>query len=95
MRPLQALKQTLQHSSSTDHIASPQGIALSAQDGPSRTASRHDAQVLRPGRIVPADPYTVWLRQREADREQEEHRLNPHAAWENLRSQSFCVVGRR
>ena len=94
MRPLQALKHTLQHSSSTDHIANPRSLALSAHDGPSRTASRHDAQVLRPGRIVPADPYTVWLRQREADREREEDRLNPGAVWENLRSQSFCASGR-
>lgn len=94
MRPLQALKHTLRHSSSTNQIANPRSIALSAQDGPSRTASRHDAQVLRPGRIIPADPYAVWLRQREADREREEHRLNPRAAWDNLRSQSFSASGR-
>lgn len=93
MRPLQALKHTLQHGSSTDGIANPRSIALSTQDGPSRTASRHDAQVLS-GRIVPADPYTVWLDQREADREREEHRLNPRDAWDNLRSQSFCAIGR-
>lgn len=94
MRPLQALKHSLQNSSSTDRIERPRITASSTQDGPGRTPSRHDAQVLRPGRIVPADPYTVWLRQREADREQEEHRLNPHAAWDNLRSQSFSGVGR-
>jgi hypothetical protein len=94
MRPLQALKHTLQHTSSTDRIASPRSIALSTQGGPSRTASRHDAQVFTPGRTVPADPYTVWLQQREADREREEHRLNPRDAWDNLRSQSFCAIGR-
>lgn len=94
MRPLQALKHTVRHSSATDQAASLRGIAQSAQDGPTRTASRHDAQVLRPGRIIPADPYAVWLRQREADREREEHRLNPRAAWDNLRSQSFSASGR-
>lgn len=93
MRPLQALKHTVRHSSSTDQAASPRSIAPS-QDGLTRTASRHDAQVLRPGRIVPADPYKVWLQQREADREQEEHRLDPRAAWDNLRSQSFYAIGR-
>ncbi len=94
MRPLQALKHTGRHSSATDQTASLRGIAQSAPDGPARTASRHDAQVLRPGRIIPADPYAVWLRQREADREREEHRLNPRAAWDNLRSQSFSASGR-
>jgi hypothetical protein len=95
MRPLQALRHSLQHGSSTDHIAHPQSIELSPQTMPYQTASRHDAQVLTGRRrIVPADPYKVWLEQREADREREEHRLNPHAAWDDLRSQSFCAAGR-
>jgi hypothetical protein len=93
MRPLQALRHSLQHGSSTHHVARPQSIELSPQSGPGQTASRHDAQVLT-GRIVPADPYKVWLAQREADREREERRLNPRAAWDDLRSQSFCAVGR-
>jgi hypothetical protein len=45
-------------------------------------------------RIVPADPYTVWLQQREAEREREERRLNPRDAWDDLRSQSFCGIER-
>jgi len=93
MRPLQALTHSLRHGSSPDHTASPRNIELSVQAGPSRTASRHDAQVLV-RRTVPADPYTVWLERREADREREEHRLNPRDAWDNLRTQSFCAVGR-
>ncbi len=94
MRPLQALRHSLQHVTSTYHIAHPQSIELSAQDGPDQTASRHDTQMLT-ARTVSADPYTTWLEQREADREREEHRLNPRAAWDNLRTQSFCAVGRR
>ena len=93
MRPLQALRHSLQHGSSTHHIETPRSIDLSSQNGRYQTAGRHDAQVLT-GRIVPADPYRVWLEQREADRAREEHRLNPHAAWDDLRSQSFCAVGR-
>lgn len=93
MRPLRALKHSLQHTSSTDRIAHSRSIALSAQDGSNQTASRHDAQVLT-GRTLPADPYAVWLKQREADREREEHRLNPRDAWDNLRTQSFCAIGR-
>jgi hypothetical protein len=91
MRPLQALRHSLQHGSSTHNIAPPRSIELSAQNG--LYQSRHDAQVLT-GRILPADPYKVWLEQRAADREREEHRLNPHAAWDDLRSQSFCAAGR-
>jgi hypothetical protein len=45
-------------------------------------------------RAVPADPYTAWLEQREADRERDAHRLNPRDAWDDLRTQSFCAVGR-
>ncbi len=93
MRPLQALKHSLQHVASIGHVTSPQSIAAPAQDAPSLTASRHDADVFT-RRIVPADPYTVWLQQREAEREREERRLNPRDAWDDLRSQSFCATGR-
>ncbi len=95
MRPLQALRHSLQHGSSTHDVAGPQSIELSTQNMPYQTASRHDAQALTGRRrIVPADPYKVWLQQREADREREEHRLNPRAAWDDLRSQIFCAPGR-
>jgi hypothetical protein len=93
MRPLQALKHSLQHVSSTSHVELPQSIALSAQDGPGQTASRHEAQMLT-ARTASADPYTVWLEQREADREREERRLNPRDVWDDLRTQSFYAVGR-
>jgi hypothetical protein len=85
MRPLQALRHSLQHVSSTGNITRPQSIAAPAQDAPDLTASRHDAQVFT-RRIVPADPYTVWLQQREAEREREERRLNPRDAWDDLRA---------
>jgi hypothetical protein len=58
-----------------------------------RMASRHDSQMLG-ARTARCDPYAAWLEQREADREREAHRLNPHAAWDDLRTQSFCAVGR-
>ena len=93
MRPLQALRNSLHHGVSDDHVTHPQAIELSARGDSNRTAGRHDAQVLI-RRTVPADPYAVWLEQREADREREARRLNPHDAWEDLRSQSFCAVGR-
>jgi hypothetical protein len=93
MRLLQSLRHSLQQVSSTYHIAHPQSIELPAQDGLNQTASRHDTQMLT-GRTVSADPYTAWLEQREADREREAHRLNPRDAWDDLRIQSFCAVGR-
>ena len=93
MRPLQALRHSLQHVASTGRITRPQSIAAPAQDAPNLTVSRHDADVFT-RRIVPADPYAVWLQQREAEREREERRLNPRDAWDDLRSQSFCATGR-
>ncbi len=93
MRPLQALKHSLRHVSSTGEGTSPQSIPAPARDAPNLTASRHDAQVFT-RRIVRADPYAEWLQQREAEREREERRLNPNDAWEDLRSQSFCAPGR-
>lgn len=92
MRPLQTLRHSL-HGSSSHRITGPKSVEPASQTGPCQAASRHDVQVLT-GRIVPADPYQVWLEEREADRERESHRLNPHAAWDDLRSQSFCAVGR-
>ncbi len=91
MRPLQTLRRSLQHVSFTGYFTRPQSIPAPAQDAPELTASRHDAQVFT-RRIVPADPYAVWLQQREADREREERRLNPRDAWDDLRSQSFPPV---
>jgi hypothetical protein len=93
MRPLQALRHSLQHVSSASHLTRPQSIAAPAHDAPNLTASRHDANVFT-RRIVPADPYTVWLQQREAERERQERRLNPRDAWDDLRSQSFRVSSR-
>jgi hypothetical protein len=40
---------------------------LRAQDGLDQMESRHDAQALI-ARALPADPYTTWLEEREADR---------------------------
>jgi hypothetical protein len=67
MQLLQAPRHSLQHVSSPHYIARSRSIELSSQDGPDRTASRHDAQMLT-ARSVPADPYTAWLDQREANR---------------------------
>jgi hypothetical protein len=93
MRPIQALRHSLHRGAASDRATHRQGTALSAWGDSNRTAGRHDAQAL-PGRTVPADPYAVWLQQREADREREARRLNPRDAWEDLRSQSFCALGR-
>ena len=63
MRLLRAPRQSLQDAISPRFIPYSRGLALSAQDGP----SRHDAQMLNV-RSVPVDPYTAWRDQREADR---------------------------
>lgn len=53
--------------SSPRHVAEPWSAKLSIQDARSQTASRHDSQMLIE-RTVPADPYKVWLEQREGGR---------------------------
>jgi hypothetical protein len=94
MRPFQAFKDSLRNASPTNQASRAQSVGLSARYGP-ETASRHD-EVMLTSRTVSPDPYKAWLEQREADRRREEHRLNPRAAWDDLRStQSFCAVGRR
>jgi hypothetical protein len=93
MRLLQAPKHSRQHISSTCDIARSQSNKLSAQGGRDRTTSRHDAQMLL-ARTVSTDPYAAWLEQREADREREERRLNPRAAWDDLKTQGFSAAGR-
>jgi hypothetical protein len=93
MQPLHALKRSLRHASSDHHPAHDHVIELSIGNGSDRTASRHSARILTP-RSAPADPYRAWLEQREADREREAHRLNPRAAWDDLRTQGFHAVGR-
>jgi len=96
MRLLQGPKRILQHASPTDHVAPAQ--TPGRMDGSDRTAHRHDVQMIAPRRRISADPYTAWLEQREAqreaDREREAHRLNPRAAWDDLRSQTFIATGR-
>lgn len=86
-------RHSLQDVSPTNDLADPQSIELFTRDRADHTASRHDVQMIA-ARSVSADPYKAWLEQREADREREAHRLNPRAAWDDLRSQSFCAVGR-
>lgn len=88
MQLLQAPKHLLKRASSTCHA--PQGLELSTQDC---SAHRHDAQMITTRRVS-ADPYKVWLEQREANRAREAHRLNPRNAWDDLRTQTFCGVGR-
>ncbi len=78
---------------SSNRITDSQIIEVSRKDGSAQTASRHDAQMFG-ARTQPADPYKAWLKQREADREREAHRLNPRDAWDDLRTQGFCAAGR-
>jgi hypothetical protein len=93
MRPLRAPRHFLQHVSSTRRVTQSQCDEPFAQDCADQVASRHDAQLFT-ARRVSADPYAAWLQQREADRQREARRLNPRAAWEDLRSPSFTAVGR-
>jgi hypothetical protein len=92
MRLLQAPRHSRQRVSPAHYIAHPRSSEPCTQDWADLTPSRHDAQMLT-ARTVPADPYTAWLEQREADREREEHRLNPRDAWDDLRTQIFCASG--
>ena len=62
MRLLRAPRHSLRNVSSPHYIPYSRNVELSAQGGP----SRHDAQMLT-ARTVPADPYTAWFDQREAD----------------------------
>ncbi len=93
MRPLQALRHSFSHLSPTNQLSHTPSIEPSTQDCQAQIASRHDAQMIT-GRTLPTDPYKAWLEQREVERERERHTLNPRDAWENLRTQSFCAIGR-
>jgi hypothetical protein len=73
MRLLQAPKHSHRRISPDHCMTFSQAIALSAQAGLDDTATRHEPQALTM-RTVPADPYTAWLEQREAERELEERR---------------------
>lgn len=55
------------HVSSSSYIPDPWSIELSVRDAREQTGTRHDAQMLT-ARTVPADPYTVWLEEREGGR---------------------------
>jgi hypothetical protein len=94
MRLLQASRQLLRRVPSIDDTAHPESVELSAHRGPASVASRHDSRLLATGTTAAADPYAAWLKQREADREREAYRLNPRDAWDDLRLQGFCVIGR-
>ena len=85
MRPLQRSKHPLRHVSSS--VAHARGITLAAQEGVDQTPSRHDEQLLG-ARIVPRDPYAVWLAQRESERSRE-HRP---AHWV-MRQRGVCGSG--
>ena len=67
MQILQAPRDSLQDVSSSGFIPEPWNVELSVRDAREQTASRHDEQTLTT-RIVPADPYTAWLAQREPQR---------------------------
>jgi hypothetical protein len=94
MRSLRAPRHFLQHRSSTRRVTQSCCEEPFAQDRAADVvASRHDAQMFA-ARRVSADPYSAWLQQREADRRREALRLNPRAAWDDLKSPSFTAVGR-
>ena len=95
MRLLQAPRQLLRHVSSIDDTARPASIEPSARHGSIRISDRRDSRPLTPRTSsAAADPYAAWLKQRESDREREARRLNPRDAWDDLRLQGSCVIGR-
>jgi hypothetical protein len=94
MRLLQAPRQLLRHASSIDETARPESIELSARRGSAHMPSHHGSRLLTTRTSAAADPYAAWLKQREAEREREARHLNPRDAWDDLRLQGFCVIGR-
>jgi len=93
MRLLQASRQ-LRHASSADDTARPESIEISAYRGSAQGSRRHDSRLPTTRTLSAADPYAAWLKQREAEREREARQLNPRDAWDDLRLQGFCVIGR-
>jgi hypothetical protein len=93
MRLLQAPRQ-LRHASSSDAAARPESIELSAHRGSAQVSRRHDSRLPTPRTLSAADPYAAWLKQRESEREREARQLNSRDAWDDLRLQGFCVIGR-
>jgi hypothetical protein len=71
MRLLQAPTHSPRRVSSDRCITHSRAIALSAEAGSEDTVTRHEPQVLAK-HTVPADPYTAWLQQREAESERDE-----------------------
>jgi hypothetical protein len=67
MQTFQAPRDSTGGVSSKGYIPEPWNVELSVRDAREQTASRHDEQALT-ARIVPADPYTAWLAQREPER---------------------------
>lgn len=94
MRLLQAPRQLFRHVSSSYDFTGPEGTQPSVQCCSAQVSTRHDERLLATRSRAAADPYAAWLQQREAEREREARRLNPRAAWDDLRLQGFCVIGR-
>ncbi len=67
MQTPQTPRDSLSQVSSPRYIAEPWSIEILVEDARKQTGSRHDEQALN-ARSVPADPYTAWLQEREADR---------------------------
>jgi hypothetical protein len=53
--------------SSTRNVVDPRSMSTSPREPWDQAGSRHDSQMFT-GRTVPADPYAVWLEQREGRR---------------------------
>jgi hypothetical protein len=77
MQLLGARRHAPRHASTSQYIAHAPSVVLSTRDGLDQTESRYEPQSFGLCR-VPADPYTAWLEQREADRELDDH---PQVRW--------------
>ena len=67
MQPLHTPEHKRQRISSSNYDSGSSRAERLAQDGPGQMASRHEPEILVT-RVVPTDPYTAWLSQREAER---------------------------
>jgi hypothetical protein len=72
MQSLLARRRTPRHHSPTQVV--PRSVSVSTQDGPDPTESRHEPETFG-ACMVPVDPYTAWMQQRETEQ------ADPQVRW--------------
>jgi hypothetical protein len=68
MQSLRGRRRSARHAAPTQYITRSLSIAV-VDEGPEQAECRYEPETF--GAVVPTDPYTAWLAQREAERERE------------------------